>query len=281
MSLALLMRPTLPLLNNYAYGSFTAAGPVTALGSALKAWLTADDHGTARMTDDGSGLISSWTSADGSALTVTAATTARPTWSASAISRPSGGSVSGLAFDGTANCMVSTTLTNIPTGSTAGEVWISGTQELTSAIATSRNIIAYGAFVSSQGRILIRSTNSTALIVQDQTVNLIDTRFDFFGPFIIGGMWAGTLQSGRKNGLPTNPETATISTLNTGTVRLRLGANDNTSAAGFHQGVIRHVLITTTLTALQRLRLEAWLAWDMGWQRYRLPSTHPFRDRRP
>jgi hypothetical protein len=71
------------------------------------------------MTDDGSGVISAWVDKVG-AMSVTAATTARPTWTVGALTSPTGNAKSGLTFDGTANCMVSTDLSTLPTGTTAG-----------------------------------------------------------------------------------------------------------------------------------------------------------------
>jgi hypothetical protein len=267
-----------PTLNNYAYGSFTNSGPVTALGSALKAWLTADDHGTARMTDDGSGLISSHTSKDGSALTVTATTTARPTWTSNAISKPDGGSVAGMTYDGVANTMTSTTLTNIPTGSTAGGIMVVGKQP---AVAASvQNFAIYGGTAASTTRSTQTSATGFASL-SDNTTVLTDSHLKFLGPFVLSGNWSGTTETGRIQGLIFNPETTTIATLATGTTRLRIGARNQVAADRFANVVIRHVFIYTTLTALQNLQLEGWAAWDMGWHRYILPSTHPFRDRRP
>lgn len=265
-------------LNNYAYGSFTALGPLAALGSSLKAWLSADAHGTARMTDDGSGLISSHTSEDGSALTVTAATTARPTWLSNAISSPNGNSYSGLSFDGLANCFISTTLTNIPTGATSGEIHILATG--VSGAAT-RVAVGYGAATAGQGRRLFKITNNQ-LRLDDVTTSVLTDVSGVISsqPFVASGAWIGSTLSGRRNGKVCLPSSISLGTaLNTNTTRLRVGANISATADSFWSGIIRHVFITTSLTQLQRMQLEAWMLWEIGWQRYCLPNYHPFRER--
>jgi hypothetical protein len=277
MPLTGLLSPTQPLLNNYAYGSFTNSGPVTALGSALKVWLTADDHGTARMTDDGAGLISSWTSKDGSALTVTATLTARPTWSASGITSPTGNNVAALTFDGVANCLVSTTLTNVPTGSTARHIFALVRQDdlATSSLA----IIKYGVGAATSCSLQKNGTTFPTLAVSDGTTTTATSRPEFYGVHACKSFWGSTTQQATFDGLP--KVSGTIAALSTGTTRLRVGAGIAASAANFYVGAIRHIFITTTLTALQEMQLEAWMLWDCGWQRLRLPTWHPFRDRRP
>jgi hypothetical protein len=80
-----------PPLPSFGYWS-----PYLLEPSLLKGWWCADDYGTL-MTDDGGGLISSWTDRM-SKIAATGATTDRPTWSAS--SWPGG--QAGVTFDGAA-----------------------------------------------------------------------------------------------------------------------------------------------------------------------------------
>ena len=105
----------------------------------LRNWWSADDHGTARMTDDGAGLISSWTDRI-AGLAVTAVTAARPTYGATALAgRPA------LTFDGVANCLASTSLTNMPTGAQDGEIWALFSQAAAAPADTgNRDLIRYG-----------------------------------------------------------------------------------------------------------------------------------------
>lgn len=269
-------RRAISRLNNYAYGSFTSQGPLVALGASLKARLTADDHGTARMTDDGSGLISSWTSNDGAALTVTAAGTARPTWSASAISSPTGNTYPGIIFDGVANCFVSTTLTNIPTGAAAGEIWILFSHTSTGV----GNLCGYGANSSGQRRTLLITSSRTPQVT-DGSVMTDDTHLTPGGVHVLGGFWSGTTQGGQFDGLPLTDGIEIIASLSTGTTRLRIGASLAVSPATFLTGIVCEVLITTLLTSLQRMQLEAYLLRKVGWHRYRLPNNHPFYNLAP
>lgn len=270
--------PLPPEINNYAYGSFTRSGPVTALGSALKAWWDADDHGTARMTDDGAGLISSWTDKV-AALAYTGATTARPTWTSTALQSPMAAKA-GLTFDGVANVLSGAT-TGLPVGSTAGEIYVLVSQNDPTSHVTVNNAFGYGSITNSTGRVIARTISGVNRVyINDQLATLIDTQANFLGVHVVSGNWAGTTQAGRIDGVPFNPASGAIATLNTSTTNGRIGSRPNSSTQ-FWLGVIRHIMVTTTLTALQRQQLEAWLLWDVGWHRYRLPSTHPFRDRRP
>ncbi len=242
-----------------------------ALGTSLAAWWSADDHGTANMTDDGAGLISSWKDKVG-AMDATAVTTARPTWAATSFNS----AYAGLTFDGVANCLVSTTLTTLPTGATAGDMYVV-CSPVTSA--TTLVLAQYGGTTASTTRRIHKASTDNAAVM-DTTVtgrNNIVT----LGPHIIEGTWAGIVQDGYVDGAHMDVNApAVIATLATGTTRLRLGANNGTSAAAFFAGVLRHIFITTTLTLVQRQRLEGWMAWDGGIPS-NLPANHPYRFGRP
>lgn len=245
--------------------------PLT-LGSAIKGWWSADDHGTARMTDDGAGLISNWVDKAGS-MAVTAATTARPTWAANSFNS----AYAGLTFDAAANCFVSTTLTSLPTGATASDIYI-----MTTAAANGLQGLAlvYGSTAANQSKRILKSTLDR-LSIDDGSASIVDVSGALSSsPVIIGAQYAGTTVTGWKNGAPTNAATGTIASLNTGTTRLRIGASIAVTAAGFWAGVVRHVVITTTLTTIQRQQLEGWLAWDSG-ESALLPSSHPYKLVRP
>ncbi len=135
--------------------------PVASLGSTLGAWWTADDHGTARMTDDGSGVISSWTDSVG-AMAITAATTARPTWTSTAFNS----AYAGLTFDGTANCFASTTLTTLPTGANAG--WAMLVVAPTTS-GTLYHMLSYGGTANATLRSLRKASNNAAQITDGTT----------------------------------------------------------------------------------------------------------------
>jgi hypothetical protein len=244
------------------------------LGAALKAWWNADDHGTARMTDDGAGLISSWTDKVGS-MAIAGATTARPTWSATSFNT----SYAGLTFNGTANALSSTTLTTLPTGATAGELWALLTQLMPVGTAGIKHAVAYGINNPSAARILGRAVATlNRIIVSEAATTITDTLIDFSSPAIVGGAWSGTSMTARANGAATTPASAVIAALNTSTTRFVIGASSSLTA--FANVVVRHVFVTTTLTTLQRQQLEGWMAWDASLTGL-LPAGHPYKSARP
>jgi hypothetical protein len=256
------------VLPNYAYGGFTPSS----LGALVRARLTVDDHGTANMTDDGAGLISQWKSTDGSALTITATTTLRPTYSATAHTPPNGVAVPGISFNG-ANAFVSTTLTNIPTGANAGELWL---LFLTTS-NLSQTMFGYGTQSASSRRSLQVLGSNGRSRVTDQTVSIDDSisLLGNGGVHVLGGRWQGTTMQSRLNGRLIG--SSTIATLATGATRLRLGADLSTSPASFATIIVFEALITDPLSDLQQQQLEAWLLRKVSWHHNRLPATHPFR----
>jgi hypothetical protein len=229
--------------------------PVTLLGASLAAWWDADN-----LSD---GAVASWADKVGS-LTVTEATN-QPVRAASSLNGRAG-----VTFDGVNDILTVASTTGLPTGATPGEIWL--VCQSVGAASVGQIIIRYGQTgrgqsrnPTSEARPISGGENLNAGIAYDATNP---------GPHIVGGIFLATEMQGRYNGAPF--ATTAASTLNTGTTRLRMGANDGASPASFYSGVIRHVLITTLLTEQQRYGLEGWLAWDAGTQA-RLPYQHPFR----
>lgn len=249
------------------------------LGAALKGWWKASDHGTARMTDDGAGLISSWTDAV-SGVAVTAALAERPTWSATSLNS----AYPGLTFNGAGsatNGMTNTSYAALPTGSTAGEIWLVGTQAFPGSNGQTGVAVGYGG-TSADRRRLIRVATSTVSRgrIDDGSTSLTDTAIVADGSIILGGNWSGTTEGGRINGNIMNPATATIVSLATLGTRLRIGAGNATTVASTWAGVISEVIVTTTLTVLQRQQLEGYWAWAFGLTSI-LPAGHPYKSARP
>lgn len=235
--------------------------------SVLKAWWSADDLAASS--------VSTWTDRIGGMAT-TAATTAIPTWNATswtANSKP------GVTFDGVANCMASTSLTTLPTAAVAGEVWLLATQATLGTTAGGTIPVQYGGTGGSRRLSRQPVSNVNRVRESDGTATLTDTVTNYSGAHIIGGFWSGTTMGLRIDGADASPATMTITSLNTGTTRLRIGASNATTADSFFSGVVRHVIIPTLLTSTQRLQLEGYLAWD-GWSSAAsnpLPSTHPYK----
>jgi hypothetical protein len=231
------------------------------LGAKLKVWWNADDTAN--------GAVATWTDRIAS-LAVTATAGLEPISAATSFNS----AYRGLTFDGTDDCLVTTTLTALPTGSTAGEIWAAASDV---AASGSRQLVRYGTGAATS-RGLHRNTVSTIHRpnVSDGSTNLVETVAVCSGPHIWGGMFAGTTMEGRFDGAAMTPASAVIATLATGTTRLRIGAVNIATASQFWQGVIRHIFITTTLTADERKQLEGWIAWDSGLSSL-LPALHPYK----
>jgi len=246
------------------------------LGSSLAAWWSADDHGTARMVDDGAGVISQHNDRVGG-MALNGTTTQRPLWKAASFN-----GFSEVLFDGVANVLFSTGIGSLPVASVGGELWLLCRQLTAGATAGTRVMMSCGtqAAASLRGlyRMSVSSVNRAA--VHDGTTALTDTLADLSSYAIVGGAWAGTTEEGRINGAVFSPASATIASLNTGTTRLALGAS--AGLASFANIGVRHAFVTTTLTALQRQQMEGWLAWDAGLQATSiLPVSHLYKTVRP
>lgn len=247
----------------------------TDLGVKLIAWWNADDHGTSNMTDDGGGLISSWIDRIGG-VNVTGTTTARPTWASNSFNVTQASSA-GVSFNGTANCLTTTSLGSIPVGTTPGQMYVTGSGP-GAADANSRFIIAYGGTGGGTQRRLGKNTSSTYTGGDGTTSTSGGTLFNWTNEGAVGLDFAATVYTLSANGTVGTPTTG--ATLNTSTTRLRIGASTATTAANFWLGQVRHIFITTTLTTAERQQLEGWQAWDADLVGL-LPSTHPYKYARP
>jgi hypothetical protein len=249
-----------------------AAPPWTPLdlGASLKGFWNADDHGTANMTDDGAGLISSWKDRV-SALNCTGAAALRPTWAATSFNSV----YPGVTFGGT-QYLVAATVGSLPAGATAGEIWFSAHNK-TAAGGSNMFAFSYGGNATLMRAIFRNSTNRAVL--HDAAASTANTAALWDAASFMGGFWAGTTQDGRQNGSPWSAP-GTITSLNTGTAGVAIGARKNATPDAPFGGTLRHILVTLTLTALQRQQMEGWLAWDAGMSAL-LPVGHPYKSARP
>jgi hypothetical protein len=238
------------------------------LGSRRLAEWSADDHGTALMTDAGAGVISSWIDS-AAAITCTGATTARPTWSATGFDTGK----AAVVFDGTANALTATVLTGIPVGAEASEIWLLLNE--TSGDGVLRIAVGYGD-ISVQTFRRIGKTAASFYSVSDGSAVNTDTVIASAGRHIVGGRFLPTIYLGRIDGRPFTPASSPAAAPNTGAVRLRLGAATGTSPAAFFKGGLRRAVITQALTANERFQMEGWMAWDAALPTL-LPDSHPFR----
>lgn len=233
----------------------------------LAAWWSAADY--LYMVDDGSGVISNWKDRV-TQFGVNATTTARPTWSATSFNS----AYPGMTFDGVANAMTVSSTTPLPTGSTAGEIWVVASATNDGVITTH---VAYGSQGTALLRAIRKNSGAQAAIITDNTSSLTG-QTSAVGAHIIGGNWSGTTQNGFQDGVAFTGNPGTLAnTLNTATTRLRIGSMASASASSFFNGVIADVIVINgLLSTADRQRLEGYLAWRYALQA-NLPTTHPYR----
>jgi len=250
------------------------------LGAQYNSHWTADDHGTANMTDDGAGVISSW-KARSTAINKTAVTTARPTWGAAAFNS----SYAGVTFAGALTVLgTATGVAGMPTGSATGYIFVVADQTALVADTGQRYFGSYGSASASAGRSVLRTVTGGVNRLQISTgtaTPLNDTSVDLSGPHMILAGFDSTTLYGWIDGTVTTPATIASSPLATATTRTRLGADAGTTSTLFHKGGIRHwMILSGTLSAANVDKLFGWAAWDSG-LRSLLPAGHPYKSVRP
>ena len=223
------------------------------------------------MVDDGGGVISSWKDRKAQ-LAITAVTTARPTYSSTSFNN----TYPGMTFDGATDCLVTTTLTNFPTSSTAGFIAMLFKQ-VTDQTGT---MFSYGGTAAGTLRRITRNSATPGrLTVSDAEQTLTDTSVSIASPnYFIGiGTWSGTTETGRINGAATSPGSKSLDTsLNTSTTRARMGANTAATAASFQNIIVAATMIGTTTDSTTLQKIEGYLAWNYGVV-FILPDTHPYK----
>jgi hypothetical protein len=245
------------------------------LGASLLAYWSADDHGTANMTDDGAGVISTWKDSVG-ALTTTAALTVRPTWAATSFNS----AYAGVTFDGSNDRMNVASVGSLPVTTVASEIHALVDQTVAGATAGIKRLFAYGSGAANGARSLVRVpiSNVNRLRVYDGTVTLMtDTIHDFSGPHIVGGRFSAATATAWFDGKATNPASAAMA-FSTGTTGTTIGST--VSAAEFWTGVERYIFVTAVLSDANRQRLEGWMAHNSGLTG-NLASDHPYKSAAP
>jgi hypothetical protein len=218
------------------------------------------------------GAVASWTDRIGGITLAQASGTLQPIKAATSFN----GAYGGVTADGIDDELTGTTFGNIPVGATEG--WIFVLSSMTAGAAL-QSIVNYGNSTASSGRRLVMSSGE-APQVSDQTVLISGTNSTANAPHVIAGNWVGTTEFGYFDDTAFASNPGTIASLNTSTTRIRFFASLAAVAAQFGTGVIRHVIITTTLTTLERQTINAWLAWEGGIQA-QLNPNNPFIGSRP
>ncbi len=225
------------------------------------------------MTDDGAGLISKWDDLV-AALSLTGATTARPTWSATSFNS----AYAGVTGDGVANVLGIESTGSLPATTAEGYMFL-----LAQWVATGNIEVAfcYGGAASLANRILRKSagnlfqiTDGTAVITSP--AGSLTTGFHLYHSHLASG---GLLWDGTRDGI--NIPSATATTASTVATRTRLFANIAATPLQFASVTIRYAAVCGAMTTLQIQQLEGWMCHTSGVNRYCLPSTHPFRNRKP
>jgi hypothetical protein len=244
-----------------------------ALRSLIVAWLHADDHANSSlMTDDGGGLISSWTDRI-AGRTWTASGAGRPQWSTTALN-----GFAGLTGDGVNTLMTNNVVTGFPAQC---EVWILAVMN----VASPPNL-AMLLRLGNGGKMITRNNTFTALdapSISDGNIGLTadDVNFNWKPvgvPHVIGGYWYNAptpTEGGRWDGRDFSPvATATTGGLGAPSTRTCLFSNAAGTAQFVWPGAIRQILITQSpLPLSQRQRIEGYLAKDGV---VKLIPSHPY-----
>ncbi len=220
------------------------------------------------LTDDGAGAISSWKDQK-LLLSMAATTTARPTWSATSFNS----AYPGMTCDGATDAPTTTTFTNLPTGSTPGDIFVFANVTNTGA---QQNLVTYGNNAASTGR-QIRIAASGTASVSDNTA-VLNNSGAITGIHLISAEWSGTTERGYQDGteFPTSP--MTIATLNTGAVRTRFCSSNGAGAANFAAATFAFIVYTSgNLSTADRQRFEGFFWWSNGLAGSGLPLTHPYK----
>jgi hypothetical protein len=186
----------------------------------------------------------------------------------------------GLTFDGTDDRLETASTTGLPTAATSGLIYLLA--NITSSGAAFCPI-GYGASAGANAARRLVKSNTTLAQMNDSTETLSGTGTNCSGVHVLVGRWTSSTMEGWLDGtaFAGNPETLDV-TLNTGTSRVRVGAN-NAGVGGTTQigaMVLSDILITPDNTTDERQRNEGFLAWRGGIQSS-LAATHPYRSRHP
>jgi hypothetical protein len=171
-------------------------------------------------------------------------------------------------FDGSADNLSYTGIpSNWPTGSTAGGMFVVGTQ--TAFGGSVRYAAAYGGAATSTNRSILNTAPTWGRLNADGSTATSNFS-QFRGPVTALLNVGSSVLSGFINDVPV-PSSAV--TLNTGTTRARIGASTATSAGNFWQGDLSAVVVWSgTLSALDTHLLQLW-----GWQRLGFDGSPPWR----
>lgn len=253
--------------------------PYDASRSQLKAWWSAKDIGTSRVTDETGRVISFIDRISSIDCTAGTGTTARPTAGNASFIGANGATYKGITFDGIANVLTGG-VTGLPLTSTPSIVVVLATGPVTAADGSNRNVFTYGGTATGQYKRVRKTTIGSATTSDGLIAATVNSGAGLWGssPKIVTGMFDATTVSARGNGYPAN--TTSGATLNTGNTRTRIGADSLNTATSFWDGVIAEILVFTLGNTSLYEQIEGYLAWQYGCTSL-LPSTHRFKNAAP
>lgn len=224
--------------------------------------------------------VATWTDNIASIAT-TATTTARPAWSATGFQGSNGITRAGVTCDGVANALVNTSFAALPVGSTEGEIWLLVNQQDTTATATV--LVRYGGATAGTARGIQRATDGGMIATDGVGANgskVDPTSVLFRDAAAAGGIFTNATFVAHLAGVAGDPRINSTNPMVTGNTRLRICANNTTSAANFAKATISDIVFTSVMTTAQRAQLEGLLSWRGG-VAARLPFHHAYRFRQP
>lgn len=137
--------------------------------------------------------LDAWNERHGGALTLTQGTVAnQPAWNILTGWRGNGAATT---FDGVDDFMSVAVTTDLPSGASAGEIWLLVNQLVEATTTDALTVFGYGGTTAGTfravQRLVVDGVNRVA--VTDGTVTITDDGVDFSGPHVIRAWWDGSL----------------------------------------------------------------------------------------
>lgn len=225
------------------------------LGSSLYDMWDAELAGTLTLSG---AVVDAWNSVKNGYLTNQTLSASKPVYSATGFNgRP------GIVFDGQDDYLNFEGVGVLPTGAAPCEIWALMDQPLPSSTVTTGLIICYGGTAGSSRRRLTRGVpsgdvNRVQVGVGDGTTEVTRSNLnvEFSGRHVVRGIVSGTTAKVVVDGV--DDVTANVVPA-TGTTRTRIGTNTAASPAGFVQGTISLIAVTTLLSTDQAAQMLAYL----------------------
>jgi hypothetical protein len=224
-----------------------------ALGSSLLAWWDAE---RADLITQSGGLVSSWKDIVGAYNATQAVGSSQPAYSATSFNnRP------GITFDGVDDDVSVASITTLPTGTNAGEIWVLTDQTALAANTTTRFAVAYSGGATTDTRTIERAVVTGTNRAQGRvgngssSVSSQNASVDFSGRHVIRHIISASATQIDADAIAGSGSAVTPATLCT---QLSIGRS-SAGLTNYWQGVHNSVLFTTSLSAGQATLLYAFL----------------------